>query len=52
MMLGHASHDELARILTASALALMGVLEITTPGCFGSIGQYFRGARAGLEPAQ
>jgi len=51
-MLGHAFHDELARIVTAGALVLLGILEIATPGCFGSIGQYFRGARAGLEPAQ
>ncbi len=52
MSIEHLSPDQLARIVTAIAIGLLGILEIATPGCFGSIKFYFRGARAALGPEQ
>ena len=52
MSIDQLPQEQLARYVTAGALALLGVLEIVRPSCFGSIGVYFRGARANLEPPQ
>lgn len=51
-MIYHLHHDMLAHLATAITVGGLGLLEIATPGCFGSIGIYFRGARAGLDPEQ
>ncbi len=52
MILDHFTPDQLARGATVLMVALLGILEIATPGCFGGIRLYFRGARAGLAPEQ
>ncbi|MGA8533031.1 MAG: hypothetical protein WB615_02855 [Candidatus Tumulicola sp.] len=52
MSIEHVPQEQLARIVTAIAIGLLGILEIATPGCFGSIRFYFRGARAALGPEQ
>jgi hypothetical protein len=52
MSIEHVPQEQLARVFTALTIAFLGILEITRPGCFGSIGQYFRGARAALAPEQ
>ncbi len=52
MMFDHFTTDQAARGVTLLMVALLGILEITTPGCFGGIRLYFRGARAALAPEQ
>lgn len=52
MSIEHLPKEELARVFTALALALLGILEIWAPSCFGSIRFYFRGARAKLAPPE
>jgi hypothetical protein len=52
MMLDHLTPDQLARAATVFMVALLGILEIATPGCFGGIRLYFRGAQTGLGPEQ
>lgn len=48
----HLSPDQLARILEAIVVAMLGVLQFVTPGCFSGVRTYFCGARAALSPDQ
>jgi len=52
MMFAHVTHDQLARDVTAAALAALGIVQLLSPGCFESIRMYFRGAWAGLSNEQ
>jgi|GEM_PF-1836490 len=52
MLLDHFSRDQLARIVTAGALLLLGGLEIRRPGCFWGLTMYFKGTRASLNAEQ
>lgn len=49
MALEHLSHDQLARLVTAGALVLLGVLQIVAPSCFWGMSMYFKGARAAFS---
>jgi hypothetical protein len=51
-MFSHATPDQLARWFTAFVLALLGIWQLMTPGCFGGIGLFFRRTRAALAPDQ
>lgn len=51
-MLSHLSANETARLFTIAVQVLVGVLQIATPSCFGSLRYYFRGSRASLPPDQ
>ncbi|HKU81679.1 MAG TPA: hypothetical protein VJP76_05870 [Candidatus Tumulicola sp.] len=51
-MLSHLTNDQTARLFTAAVQVLVGVLQIATPSCFGSMRSYFRGSRAALPPDQ
>ena len=49
-MLSHLTADQTARLFTTAAQILVGVLQIATPSCFGSLRFYFRGSRESLPP--
>ena len=51
-MFAHMTPDQLARLLTAAVMTLLGIWQLTTPGCFGGIGLFFRRTRAALAPDQ
>lgn len=51
-MIEHLGHEQVARIFIAFMQALMGVLQLASPGCFSGTSMYFRGARASLTPQQ
>lgn len=52
MLFEHFDHYALARMVTAAALAILGILQIVRPGCFWGISMYFKGARAAFSSAQ
>jgi len=52
MTFDHYSRDQLARIVTAGALLLLGGLQIRMPGCFWGCSMYFKGTRASLNAEQ
>ena len=51
-MIAHLTADQLARGVTAAALAFLGILQILRPGCLWGMGMYFAGARAAFSPDQ
>lgn len=46
------ARDEFARLYTGVVLALLGVAQLASPGCFANVTVLFRGARKGLAPDQ
>ena len=51
-MIEHLGHEQVARIFIAFMQALLGVLQLASPGCFSGTGMYFRGARESLTPQE
>ena len=51
-MIAHLTADQLARGVTAAALAFLGILQILRPACLWGMGVYFAGARAAFSPDQ